>query len=305
MFDAVGGARRGHVRDRGQLDEDEGGDHGEDQDGAGRPEQLEPRVAVHLRALDVAPAPAAAVLPDEDDEQRLDDHEDRGGEDEDQVVRVGDALRVRRVRVLRGETAVGGRGCSRRREDGEEDERENRQLPSHPSGHSMGVSERTRVEVPPHVPDDFEVFVSGVRQEAGVDFERIGRSLVFPRPLAQEGRLGFWRWASMWLGIAGTYRKNESGRPRLRVRRPPPGRDRPPARGLRPSPAECVRRSDVGATSAPARACSRRRSGSGRTCASRRACRSSRAGGGRRRRRCGRGAPRGGPRASAAARRGC
>jgi len=74
----------------------------------------------------------------------------------------------------------------------------------------MGVSDRTRVEVPPHVPDDFEVYVSGVRQEAGVDFERIGRSLVFPRPLAQEGRLGFWRWASMWLGIAGTYRKNES-----------------------------------------------------------------------------------------------
>ena len=37
-----------------------------------------------------------------------------------------------------------------------------------------------------------------------------GRSLVFPRPLAQEGRLGFWRWASMWLGIAGTYRKHET-----------------------------------------------------------------------------------------------
>jgi hypothetical protein len=33
---------------------------------------------------------------------------------------------------------------------------------------------------------------------------------VFPRPIAQEGRLGFWRWASMWLGIAGTYRKHET-----------------------------------------------------------------------------------------------
>ncbi len=44
----------------------------------------------------------------------------------------------------------------------------------------------------------------------GRDFEQEGRSLVFPRPLAQEGRLGFWRWASMWLGIAGTYRKHET-----------------------------------------------------------------------------------------------
>jgi hypothetical protein len=34
--------------------------------------------------------------------------------------------------------------------------------------------------------------------------------LVFPRPIAQEGRLGFWRWLSMWLGIAGTYRKHEA-----------------------------------------------------------------------------------------------
>jgi hypothetical protein len=74
----------------------------------------------------------------------------------------------------------------------------------------MEVSARSRVEVPPHVPDDFEVFVGGVRQQRGVDYEVVGRSVVFPRPIAQEGRLGFWRWASMWLGIAGTYRKHEN-----------------------------------------------------------------------------------------------
>src|SRR6185436_12762731 len=64
-----------------------------------------------------------------------------------------------------------------------------------PAGHSMKVSERSRIELPQHVPPAFEVY---------------GRSLVFPRALAQEGRLGFWRWASMWLGIAGTYRKHET-----------------------------------------------------------------------------------------------
>jgi len=72
------------------------------------------------------------------------------------------------------------------------------------------VSQRTRVELPPHVPSTFDVFVNGVRQEPGRDFELEGRSLVFPRPLAQEGKLGFWRWASMWLGIAGSYRKHET-----------------------------------------------------------------------------------------------
>jgi len=74
----------------------------------------------------------------------------------------------------------------------------------------MGVGERTRIDLPDHVPAAFEVYVNGVRQEPGRDFELVGRSLVFPRPLAQEGRLGFWRWASMWLGIAGSYRKHET-----------------------------------------------------------------------------------------------
>jgi hypothetical protein len=74
----------------------------------------------------------------------------------------------------------------------------------------MKVSQRSRIELPEHVPPVFEVYVSGIRQVPGRDFEVDGRSLVFPRPLAQEGRLGFWRWASMWLGIAGSYRKHET-----------------------------------------------------------------------------------------------
>ena len=74
----------------------------------------------------------------------------------------------------------------------------------------MKVSERTQVDLPEHIPPTFEVYVNGVRQMPGQDFEVEGRKLVFPRPLAQEGRLGFWRWASMWLGVAGTYRKHET-----------------------------------------------------------------------------------------------
>jgi len=74
----------------------------------------------------------------------------------------------------------------------------------------MEVSARSRVDLPSYIPDDFDVFISGVRQDRGSDYEVIGRTLVFPRPIEQEGKLGFWRWLSMWLGIAGTYRKHET-----------------------------------------------------------------------------------------------
>ncbi len=73
----------------------------------------------------------------------------------------------------------------------------------------MAVSEGTRIELPAEVSELFEVFVNGVPQRPGVDFDQIGRSLVFTRELAREGRLGFWRWTSMFLGVAGTYRRND------------------------------------------------------------------------------------------------
>lgn len=106
------------------------------------------------------------------------------------------------------------------------------------------MPERSRVDLPSYVPDEFEVYVAGVKQERGVDYEVAGRSLVFTRPIAQEGRLGFWRWASMVLGVAGTYRKHEhvdvvyelNGRRRVatglkpRPFEPPPG-DSPPRTG--------------------------------------------------------------------------
>jgi hypothetical protein len=68
----------------------------------------------------------------------------------------------------------------------------------------------TRVQLPPGVEAGYEVYVNGVRQRAGSDFVREGGMLVFGRRLAQEGRLGFWRWTSLFFGIAGTYRKNDS-----------------------------------------------------------------------------------------------
>jgi hypothetical protein len=54
------------------------------------------------------------------------------------------------------------------------------------------------------------VFVNGVEQREGEDYTVAGDRLVFNRSLAQEGKLGFWRWALMLFGVAGTYRKHES-----------------------------------------------------------------------------------------------
>jgi len=72
------------------------------------------------------------------------------------------------------------------------------------------VEPRSQVELPSHVTGPFEVFVNGVPQSEGTDFDRVGQMLVFRRELAEEGRLGFWRWLSIFLGVAGTYRKNDT-----------------------------------------------------------------------------------------------
>ena len=72
------------------------------------------------------------------------------------------------------------------------------------------MPERSVVDLPPEVGERFEVFLNGVPQRAGTDFQVEGRQLVFERKLAEEGRLGFWRWLSLFLGIAGTYRQNDS-----------------------------------------------------------------------------------------------
>ncbi len=72
------------------------------------------------------------------------------------------------------------------------------------------MGERTRVQLPAGLGPSFQVYLNGVLQEPGRDFRREGDELVFEHRLAKEGRLGFWRWLSLFLGVAGTYRQNDS-----------------------------------------------------------------------------------------------
>jgi hypothetical protein len=73
----------------------------------------------------------------------------------------------------------------------------------------MGVDE-SRVALPRGAEGPVEVYVNGVRQREGADYDRRDAELVFRRRLAHEGRLGFWRWLSLFFGVAGTYRQNDS-----------------------------------------------------------------------------------------------
>jgi hypothetical protein len=72
------------------------------------------------------------------------------------------------------------------------------------------MDEASRVALPAPVSSPIEVYVNGVLQKPGRDYHLVGRELVFTRPLAQEGRLGAIRWLSIFLGLAGTYRKHDT-----------------------------------------------------------------------------------------------
>jgi len=82
--------------------------------------------------------------------------------------------------------------------------------------------EHWTVRLPRGVREPYTVYVNGVRQVEGTDYEVRDGTLAFSRPLAKEGRLGLWRWFLGAWGI-GTYRKNDQvdvawevdGRPRV------------------------------------------------------------------------------------------
>jgi hypothetical protein len=66
---------------------------------------------------------------------------------------------------------------------------------------------RSRVKLPPGVKAPFEVYVNGVRQELGNDYQLQGRELLFGRELVQQ-KLGMRAWLLGFWGI-GTYKRND------------------------------------------------------------------------------------------------
>ena len=65
-----------------------------------------------------------------------------------------------------------------------------------------------RVKIPVGAEPTYTVFINGVEQTEGEDFNIEDRELVFTRPIVKE-EMGTSRWLAMYLGLWGTYRKDE------------------------------------------------------------------------------------------------
>ena len=66
-----------------------------------------------------------------------------------------------------------------------------------------------RVAIPAGAQAPFTVFVNGVEQSEGADYELGAGEIVFKREIVKE-KVGTGRWLAMYLGLFGTYRKNET-----------------------------------------------------------------------------------------------
>ena len=73
-----------------------------------------------------------------------------------------------------------------------------------------GVEVGRCVRLPRGAEPPIRVYINGVEQTRGTDYEIRGHEIVFKRPIVKEGKVGRMRWAAMYMGLFGTYRKNET-----------------------------------------------------------------------------------------------
>jgi hypothetical protein len=66
-----------------------------------------------------------------------------------------------------------------------------------------------RVKLPGGAEAPYAVFVNGVEQREGSDYDVRAGEIVFRRQIVKE-KVGAGRWLAMYLGLFGTYRKNET-----------------------------------------------------------------------------------------------
>jgi hypothetical protein len=66
-----------------------------------------------------------------------------------------------------------------------------------------------RVKLPRGAEAPIAVFINGIEQSEGADYSLTNGEIVFTRPIVKE-KVGTGRWLAMYLGLWGTYRKNET-----------------------------------------------------------------------------------------------
>jgi hypothetical protein len=73
-----------------------------------------------------------------------------------------------------------------------------------------GVEVGHRVRLPRGAEPPIRVYVNGVEQRPGADYELRRGEISFKRPIVKEGKVSGFRWLAMLLGLFGTYRKHET-----------------------------------------------------------------------------------------------
>jgi hypothetical protein len=73
-----------------------------------------------------------------------------------------------------------------------------------------GVEVGRRIRLPRGADPPIRVYVNGVEQAEGPDFQLRPGEIVFARPIVKEGKVSGFRWLAMLLGLFGTYRKHET-----------------------------------------------------------------------------------------------
>jgi hypothetical protein len=66
-----------------------------------------------------------------------------------------------------------------------------------------------RLKLPGGAEAPYVVFINGVEQQDGSDYNLRAGEIVFTREIVKE-KVGTGRWLAMYLGLFGTYRKNET-----------------------------------------------------------------------------------------------
>jgi hypothetical protein len=66
-----------------------------------------------------------------------------------------------------------------------------------------------RLKLPAGAEAPYAVFINGVEQREGVDYAVRAGEIVFTRDIVKE-KVGTGRWLAMYLGLFGTYRKDET-----------------------------------------------------------------------------------------------
>ena len=73
-----------------------------------------------------------------------------------------------------------------------------------------GIEVGRRVRLPRGAEPPIRVYVNGVQQAEGDDYRLDPDGVLFAKPIVKEGKLGGFRWLSMYIGLFGSYRKHET-----------------------------------------------------------------------------------------------